>query len=881
MSNISIEFGNPWVLLLLIPAIILALIPYFRLKKNRRRVRNKVVSLSLHMIIILLITLTCADMKFIQKNNLRTNDTIILVDASRSSMNSKEKIDKYIKETLENSTTKNRVGIVTFANECEYVAKLSSNYEAVYANYINARWKVKDNATNIEDALIYVEDILKDTGGRIVVLTDGLETDGNALIKASEMSNNYYQIDTLLFDNTPFENEVQITTIDTPDNVMLNEEISIDVVIGSNSNAMCSVALEIDGSEVEKRQLFVNEQETRVEFKYTFSEAKMYTISAKLDCETDTISENNVYYSYVNITLDNRVLIIDGTGSESTKLNALLESSYQVDVRNVDNLDVNLNDYKEVILMNASMETLPTEFDEKIKQYVISGGNLLTTGGKNTYHNGKMENTAFEDVLPITMDKDNMAPIGVMFLIDASGSMKETLPGSTLTRLELAKEAVIKSVNSMRNCDYAGVVSFNSSATVEIGMTPLTRKTEIINSIKNITIRTGTYYAKALEAASKELLAFDKTDIKHLIFMSDGTSNDTGYTSYVASMYQKGITCSTIAMGTSIDASELERMANLGGGNFYSVNSASSLGDIMIKETESLQSDFINEESIRPIIKLHNSTMKGITTLPNIDGYVGVTSKASASVVLQANNDPLYVEWNYESNRVRGGKVASFMSDLSGEWTSAYFTDNRGIKFINNIVSSLLITTNTRTELSVRFNEKNFQNVLVVNTPSVEGIGTLKASITYPDNSKRVVDLSQTASSVYSSIIPNYGEQAGVYQVEVVKTVGSKITTEVHYVTFSYSDEFNVFADKSEVLKFAEQLANNGRGKLYTLNEDIMNEETIQDEQEINPQTAFLIVALVLFLLDIMARKFNFKWPHELIKNKSIKNSKGENYESK
>lgn len=868
MSNINIEFGNPWLLLLLVPSIVLALIPYLRLNKNRRRVRNKVVSLVLHLIVIFLITLTCADMKFVQKNSFFTSDTIILVDASRSSIYSKEKIDNYIKNTLENSESQNRIGIVNFANECEYVSKLSSNYQEVYANYINTEWKVKDDATNIEEALRYVEEILKDRGGRIVVLTDGLETDGNALIKASEMSNKHFQIDTVLFTNDPIEKEVQLTSIEVPENILLNEETIFNVIIESNYNTFCNISFCIDEKEIETKKIFISSKETKVPFKYIFTEAQEYDLSAMISSDDDTILENNAYYTSVNITLDNRILIVDGTGNESRGLSDLLTDSYEIEVQNANNITANLNDYKEVVLMNASMNDLPTGFDETIKQYVVNGGNLLTTGGKNTYHYGNMENTAFDDILPITMSKDSMAPIGVMFVIDSSGSMKETLPGSALTRLELAKQAVIKSLDVMRNCDYAGIISFNSVATVEIPMTPLTRKTDIVKAINNISSQIGTYYTRALEAANKELLSFDKTDIRHLIFMSDGTSNDTGYTSYIAGMYQKGITSSMIAMGTSLDVTELERMATVGGGRFYAVSSANQLESIMVQETESLQSDYINEDSIRPIIKLHNSVMKGITTLPNIEGYIGVTSKSAASVILQANNDPLYVEWTYEENRVRGGKVASFMSDLGGEWTNNYLSDSRGIKFINNVINSLLITTNTRSELAIHFNEKNFQNVLVVNTPSIEGIGVIKATITYPNKTVKTIELPQTSNSVYSSKIPDFGSQIGVYKIEVIRSVGNKVTTETEYISFSYSNEFNVFIDTSSALKFAENLSKNGRGRLYSLSDSILDYENINDDYEINPQPVFIVLSLILFLLDIMARKFNFLWPHEILKNR-------------
>ena len=54
MTNFKIEFSNPWLLLLLIPAIALTLFPYFRLAKQYRRTRNRVISVVLHLVVMLL-----------------------------------------------------------------------------------------------------------------------------------------------------------------------------------------------------------------------------------------------------------------------------------------------------------------------------------------------------------------------------------------------------------------------------------------------------------------------------------------------------------------------------------------------------------------------------------------------------------------------------------------------------------------------------------------------------------------------------------------------------------------------------------------------------------------------------------------------------------
>ena len=54
MSNFRITFSNPWLLLLLVPLAALTLIPHFRVAKKFRRSRNRVISLALHSIALIL-----------------------------------------------------------------------------------------------------------------------------------------------------------------------------------------------------------------------------------------------------------------------------------------------------------------------------------------------------------------------------------------------------------------------------------------------------------------------------------------------------------------------------------------------------------------------------------------------------------------------------------------------------------------------------------------------------------------------------------------------------------------------------------------------------------------------------------------------------------
>ena len=82
MSDFSISFSYPWLLLLLLPAIALTLIPYFRLSKKFRRTRNRLVSVVTHIcaMVLCICVLSGIQFRYVKKNT--ENEILLLVDVS-------------------------------------------------------------------------------------------------------------------------------------------------------------------------------------------------------------------------------------------------------------------------------------------------------------------------------------------------------------------------------------------------------------------------------------------------------------------------------------------------------------------------------------------------------------------------------------------------------------------------------------------------------------------------------------------------------------------------------------------------------------------------------------------------------------------------------
>ena len=79
MSNFSIHFAYPWLFLLLVPALFFTLFPYFRLKKRYRRTRNRIVSMVLHMLVMVLAVATLSGVMFLYDEPNLENEMILLI----------------------------------------------------------------------------------------------------------------------------------------------------------------------------------------------------------------------------------------------------------------------------------------------------------------------------------------------------------------------------------------------------------------------------------------------------------------------------------------------------------------------------------------------------------------------------------------------------------------------------------------------------------------------------------------------------------------------------------------------------------------------------------------------------------------------------------
>lgn len=915
MTNFTLMFTNPWLLLLLIPALGVAIVPYFLVAKKYRRNRNRITSLVLHCVAISLAVFLLAGVTYSYDLPNKENELILLVDCSESNGGSTEESkNEYIQSVVELCGDDYKLGIVKFGYDQLYVAELSNDSDEVYRRYLESA-DPDVSATDVASALKYASTLFKRPAlGKIVLLSDGIETDGSAMSVIKAIAADGIKVDTAYFPNEGHD-EVQITGVQMPDyKINVGDDFKIGLDLKSNFGLEDLAAPDAQRNIVEITvydndvpgtpfTYILQKGEQTVELFHKFDLPGMHKLRFEISNSADVVIKNNSYHTYVKLDDLNNILLIERRSGESQPLQTILTESYGFnltamgidnDIASIPKTVKDLCQYEQVILVNIANSDLPMGFDEILYKYVNQfGGGLFTVGGENeevdgklinhAYNSDDLANTLLADMLPVQAI-DYTPPVAVMIVIDCSASM-------SMGKLGQAQKGALACLDALTTRDYCGVMSFDTEAGAEISVLPVSHKDKIIKAIKEVdkegdgaNASGGTVFSTAIDNAGRALAAV-KVERRHIIVVTDGNPSDTldEYGPHIDNNLKRGITMSVV--GIRMDPSlvqNMEETCKRGGGKFYNVpdREIENLPSVMHEDmtTEAIKGINYGEEFV-PVIKDHTSVVAGIdpADIPSLTGYYGTRVKddKTVTVPLMGRFVPIYAQWKFGE-----GTVGSFMSDLDGIWSEKFVSDIVGQTIIGNIVKNLFPPQALKTdEINAVIRQDNYSVQASVDAKLEEGQTVSVA----------VKPLSQEAMDFYQNPIPVQGSDGytrfsfaitcpGVYEVKIDKkdAQGNVLATLTLYHTLSYSQEYDYFPNKELIgEKYMEALAKDGRGIVLEYAIDIFDsfEKTIH--KTVDPRIALLITVIVLFLLDIAVRKFKFKFPHEIIRE--YKEKKAEN----
>ncbi len=673
----STEFFLESPLLLLLGALCaLAVFAAWRLLRSaahRRGVER--AALFLRVAELLLLAVIAAGPQLI--TYARDTSMVVLVDRSQSMSAAREAVDALASEIAQKAQPGSVLATVDFAAQVDGV--------------LNAE------ATDIAAALEQAGKRLEGrAGARVALISDGAQTEGDALEAAKRLGEAGVRLDVMHVDTAPTGPEAEITGFTLPGDAAQGQRLSATVSVSANAAMEMTLRVYDDETLALEQPISVLAGPNTFACSLTASGVGEHTIRAEIAGGGDGIAENNVQFVGMDVRQSARILLVDGDGTQSAKLASLLrEGGSTVDVAKAAALPDSVSalcEYGLIVLMNVNAAELPEGSDERLSAYVKEyGRSLLTTGGEQTYIYGNMKDTALEALLPVSMsveEKESADPVALMLVIDVTDSMTRASSG---VPIEMARRGAIKCVDALNANDYAGVITFSDEAQVLVDMTPMSRKGEVIEAINGITTADPdriTKFSGALQTACDTLAAFDKLERKHIIFITDGSPADgkDGFDAIARQMRQSGITLSTIAVGRLMNVVKLlEGLSAISGGRCYFVEGASDLPDIMSTDTVLSQVQYTIKDPVLPQMGTPVFPMDE-SALTQLYGYIRTSAKGGAAVALHTpEGRPLYAQWD-----AGAGKAASFMSDMKGDWSRLWFGGEAGKAMIQGMIKQLV-----------------------------------------------------------------------------------------------------------------------------------------------------------------------------------------------
>ena len=854
-------FSTPLALLLLLalPAVLWLGWP----ARGPSRLRES-LSVALRLLIALLLVLGLAGLEL--RRAADALSVVYLVDHSDSMPPAARQVAlTYVRQALQLMGPNDRSAVIVFGGDALVERPLSASKELD-----SFTTKVTSLQTDLAEAIRLGLALLPaDTARRMVIISDGLETTGDAAEAArlAAVSGVQIRVVPLLL---PDGSEAIVTEVTAPAHLREGEQFGLEVTIESTLDqtvgvrVLAGTSLAYEGALALRRG--VNAYTLPLTAGLPGFEA--YRVQIVPLTGSDTFYQNNELAAFSQVAGPPRVLLVknprprDGVDESRELIAALRAANIVVDVVDPSGLPSDLPvlaEYASVVLLNVPATALSTRQMGAVQTYVRDlGGGLVAVGGPNAYGVGGYFKTPLEEVLPVDMaikDQQRRPRLTMVFIIDHSGSMLDTSGG--VSKLELAKEAAIRSLDLLSPTDKVGVIAFDDSAQWVVPITGLDQKDAIVNSIGGIQAGGGTEIFAGVQAASL-VLPSDDAAVKHIILLTDGGSNPAGIQEMVTAMHNDyGITLSSVGVGSDA-APFLADLAAAGGGIHHVAVDPSSIPSIFTEEITLATRAYIIEEEFLPRQVNPSPMLAGIESVPSLLGYVGTSTKDSAQTILMTGQeDPLLAAWQYGL-----GRAVAWTSDATGRWAQNWVNSEQFVRFWAQVVR-YTISAGANSNVEVRVEREGDQATVMVDAQSDAGAYlnglTMTVNVVGPDGTSQVLILQQVAPGRYSGTFTPTAE--GAYLIRVAGSDGAQPEGDPAAVAqtagwvLSYSPEYQTLtADPNYLARLAALTG----GSLVGVDDmaEIYAHDLPAARAATQPVWPYLLLAAVLLLpFDIALRR--------------------------
>ena len=723
--------------------------------------RREWISLALRLIIVLCLILSLAGLEIARPADEVA--VVFLVDASDSMPDQAKGLAlTYVQDALQAMKPDDQAAVILFGADALVERPMSSSRTMGPITSIPSTIQT-DLAEAIRLGLaLYPPGAAR----RMVILSDGAATTGDALEAARLARAAGVEIVVVPYAISRGA-EALLISVEAPAHLRQGEEFGLEVVVEATRTMQAGIQVFAGSDLVFEGSQDLNAGRNSFVIPLTAGAPSFASYRVQISPAADVFYQNDVLATFSQIGGPPTVLLVappageelgSGQGVRPDEFSQLLAGlrASRIEVQAVKPSGLPselplLAEYASIVLVDVPARELSRRQMEAVQTYVRDlGGGLVAVGGVTSYGVGGYFRTPLEDTLPVEMqlkDQQRRPRLTMVFVIDKSGSMSESSGG--VSKVDLAKEAAIRSVELLSPSDKIGVVAFDDSAAWVVNITDLAAPQDVINRIGSIRADGGTNIMSGVQAVAGVLPA-DDAQLKHVILLTDGGADPTGIADLVGQMFNKsGITLSTVAVGNDA-APWLPTLSQAGGGRHHFTNDPTSIPSIFTEETTLATRAYIIEEEFFPTQVGLSPILAGIEEVPALLGYVGTTIKPAANEILQsAQEDPILASWQYGL-----GKAVAWTSDASGRWASNWLTWESFPKFWAQAVQST-ISEGIASDVQVTVDSVGDRAKMVLDAQDQSGEYlngyTMQANIVAPDGKTEMLGLRQVAPGRYEA----------------------------------------------------------------------------------------------------------------------------------
>jgi Mg-chelatase subunit ChlD len=744
----------------------------FRSLAGLGRVRRLAVLLLRTAVLVLLIMAT-AEVQWVRTNDRLT--VIYLLDQSASiPPEHRHSMIDYVNEAVRRHREgSDRAGVIVFGREANIEAP---PFDAGVHVSHTIESRLDSEYTNLAGAVKLAQaSFPADSARRIVVISDGNENIGSVqeqveIARAAGISFDVFPI------TYPTRTDVAVEKLTVPTDIRKGQAFDMRVVLNNTT------PVEPGRSGVLSGRLIVSEKtddqpvvlsEQHIDLppgKHVFTlrqqihRPNFYSYEASFvpdDPADDRLRQNNRATAFTHVRGSAQVLLIEDyehRGEFDVLVDRLRKDNIEVTVRGSNQLFNDLPElqpFDTVVLANVPREHFS---DPQIAMLASNtqdlGCGLIMLGGPNSFGAGGWANTDVEKAMPVDFHVKNakVIPSGALMLVlDCSGSMAGE-------KLEMSKVAAIAAVKVLGERDYVGVVAFDSAAHWIVPTQKVGDRDRIIARISRLSPGGGTDMYPGMEQGYRSLQSAPGA-VKHMIVLTDGQTNGSGFETMANSMMQKGITTTCVAVGRDSAIPLLKSIARVGGGKFYQVDHARAIPRIFMKEATRVAQPLVyeDEKGFRPKLTYPHEMARGIEgVLPPMTGYVLTTVKdnplVEVSIVSPAppvqENATVLASWTYGL-----GKTVAFTTDAGARWTTDWTGWSNYDKLFNQMVRWSMRPAGDEGKYTVVTNVADGRVKVIVTALDKDDVFLnfldLRGSVIGPEMARQPLVMKQTAPGRY------------------------------------------------------------------------------------------------------------------------------------